>query len=114
MDGIVVVGLVGLAALVWQLIDFMREVRALPGSRSAVLTQLCAWAAGVAAVFLYGASQFGSTVVVGDIPISDMDGPTKLLVGVAVASVASSLVDFKQARDDSDSAKVPPLIPPGE
>lgn len=111
MTGVVLAGTVGLAALVWKLTDFLRLVVNLSTERSAVLTQLSAWAAGVGAVWLYGASQFGGSVVVEGLAISAMSGPTKVLVGITIASLGSALVDVKQAVDGSDSSTKPPLAP---
>ncbi len=41
-----------LATLVWQVIDFLRELTNLPTQKSAVLTQLAAWIGGVVVVLL--------------------------------------------------------------
>lgn len=107
---VLIAGLLGLLALAAKVIDFLRFVLDLPRSKSAVLTQLLAWLGAIAVVFLYGASQFGDTVNVGGITLSDMDGPTKLLVGLAVGSLASLVKDYTAARDNTNSAKFPPLL----
>lgn len=112
---VVIAGTAGLAALVLKLTDFLRLVTNLASQRSAVLTQLCAWAAGIGATFLYGASQLGNFVIPGTtLTIVAMNGATKVIVGLSFASVASTVVDLKQSRDNSDSAAKPPLLgPPG-
>lgn len=114
MDPLVVVaGLAGLAALVWKVTDFLRLVANLPATRSSVVTQLVAWLAGVGAVFLYGASQLGDFQVPGTkLLLSDMNGWTKLIVGLAIGSATSVGVDVKQAIDRSDSAAKPALLSP--
>lgn len=109
---VLIAGIVGLLALAAKVIDFLRYLTDLPRSRSAVLTQALAWVGAIAVVFLYGASQFGSTVDVSGIALSDMDGPTKALVGLAVGSLASLVKDHIKARDNTDTAKVPPLLGP--
>lgn len=103
-------GLVGLLALAAKVVDFLRYLANLPTTLSSVLTQLLAWVGATLVVFLYGASQFGTTVDFGGIALSDMDGWTKLLVGLAIGSLASLAKDFVAARDNTDSAAVPPLL----
>lgn len=109
---VLIAGLVGLLALAAKVIDFLRYLSDLPRSRSAVLTQALSWIGAILVVFLYGASQFGDTVDVGGIVLSNMDAPTKVLVGLAVGSLASLVKDFVKARDNTDTAKVPPLLGP--
>ena len=115
MEAIVIAGLVGLLATAKKLVDLARYAANLgrdPLARSSVVTQLCAWAGSTAAVFLYGASQYGVRVQVDGLAVSDMNGWTKLLTGITVGSLASLVADWTKARDDSDSAAVPPLLPP--
>lgn len=112
MDLTGIVGTVGLVALVWKFIDFLRNVTSIgqPESRKNVITQLCAWVAGLIAVFLYGESQLGDGVTVGPTTLDHADGATKIIIGLMVASLASSAVDFKKAFDNTDSSKQPPLV----
>ena len=115
METIVIAGTVGLLATAKKLVDFARYAANLgrdPLARSSVVTQACAWAGSVAAVFLYGASQYGARVDVDGLAVSDMNGWTKLLTGLAVGSLASLVADYTRARDDKDSAVVPPLLAP--
>ena len=115
METIVIAGLVGLLATAKKLVDLARYAANLgrdPLARSSVVTQLCAWVGSTAAVFLYGASQYGARVQVDGLAVSDMNGWTKLLTGITVGSLASLVADWTKARDDSDSAALPPLLPP--
>lgn len=105
-----VLGVIGLVALIAKFTDFLRVVTNLPGSLSAVLTQLTAWGAGLAGVFLYSASDFGPTITIGGMLLSDIDGPAKVILGLALGSAASLAVDFKQAFDNNDTAAKPPLV----
>lgn len=107
---LVIAGLVGLLALAAKVIDFLRYLTNLPGTRTQVVTQLLAWAGATAVVFLYGVSDFGPTVTIDGLSLSDMTGWTKLLVGLTIGSLASLVVDFRKARDNTDSAQVPPLL----
>lgn len=110
---IAIAGIVGLLATSKKFIDFLRFVMNLPATKSEVLTQLCSWGGGTIAVFLYGASQLGDFEIPGTgLTVSNMNGWTKLLVGVSIGSGASLITDWIKARDDTDSAKVPPLLPP--
>lgn len=106
-----IASLAALLALTWKFIDFLRLLVNLPGSRSGVITQLASWAAAIGAVFLYGASQVGGRVVVDDLSVDRMDSPTKVLLGLAIGSAASAVVDWKKATDNSDTAVIPPLVP---
>ena len=107
---IVIVGLVGLSALTWKVIDFLRMLTNLGTQKSAVVTQALSWVGAIGAVFLYGESQFGDSVSVAGLQLGAMDTPTKFLFGLVLGSSASALVDFKQAFDGKDSAAKPPLL----
>lgn len=103
---IVLAGLVGLLATAAKVIDFLRYLVNLPVTKSQVLVQLLAWCGGVAVVFLYAASDFGVTVDLGGILLSDVNSATKVLVGMAIGSGASLVKDFATNRRDP----VPPLV----
>lgn len=107
-----VVGVIGLVALVTKMTDFLRLLTNLPNTRSSVVTQVCAFVAGVAGVFLYSASQFGATVQVASTPLNDLDSASKIILGLALASAGSLAIDFKQAIDNSDSSAKPALLEP--
>lgn len=112
MDLTGLTGVVGLVALVLVFVDFLRQVTSLPGSKNAVVTQIVAWVAGLVAVFLYGESQLGDTIKVGEQTLDKTDTATKVIIGLMIASIASTVVNVKKALDSSDSAVVPPLLPP--
>ena len=107
---VLIAGLVGLSTLGIKFVDFLRQLSNFSTQKSAIVTQLVSWVGMIAAVFLYGESQFGDTVTVAEINLENMDAPTKLLLGLVLGSVASVIVDFKQARDNNDDASRPPLI----
>lgn len=101
-----------LGALVSKIVDFARQVRA--KDWNAVVTQLVAWAAGVAGAFLLAASDFAEGVTfdqLGGYSLADLNGASLTFIGMAVLSVASKLVDVQKAVDGSQSAAVPPLLP---
>jgi hypothetical protein len=107
---LLVTGMIGLAALGWKFVDFLRMLANVKTNVSGVITQLVAWIGMILAVFLFGESQFGNTVTVASITLDKMDTPTKFLLGLVLGSTASALVDFKQAFDNTDDASKPPLI----
>lgn len=102
------------ASLIWKVIDWLRELVHLPTTRSSVLTQLTAWGGGVLLVLVGAHAAVTSAIVLPGtgLPLGKLDAGSILLVGLLASSLASSLVDVKQALDGSDSAAKPPLIPP--
>jgi hypothetical protein len=105
--------LVVFSALIWKIVDWIRELRNLPYSRSSVLTQLVAWLVGIGAVILASHAGVSEGLVLPgtDAALGVLDWPSQVLVGVLVASTASAGVDLKQAIDRSDSAAKPALVP---
>ena len=102
-------GAVGLVAVAGKVIDFAKSVT--NRDVNAVVTQAAAWAGGVATTFLFGASDFASGVPVGDLVLSDVNGWSKVVIGVMVGSGASLAYDLKRALDSTDSAKTASLLP---
>lgn len=100
-----------LATLIWQVIDFVRELTNLPTQRSAVVTQASAWLGGVVTVVLASHSAMFDHFSVNGLTLTQLDGGSQVFLGLVVSSLASSLVDVKQAFDGRDSSAKPPLIP---
>lgn len=100
-------------SLIWQVIDFLRELMNLKSQKSAVLTQLAAWVGGAVAIFIgTHAAVTTSLVLPGtDLPLGKYDFGSIILVGMLFSSLASTGVDIKQAIDSNDSASKPPLLP---
>lgn len=103
-----VAGAVLLAALIWAFVDFLKNLRA--ADWNATVTQLIVWASGVAGVFLIGATQFAKDTHINGQVLTDLDGASKLVVGLLFSSLASGAYQVKKAVDSSDSAKQPPLV----
>lgn len=75
-----------------------------------VVTQLLAFAVGIGAAFLIGAADIAETWDVGaGKAVTDMDGWSKVVLGVVWGAGASALYDFKKAFDGGDSAHTPSL-----
>src|SRR5262252_2710335 len=99
------------ASLVWQVVNFIRQLVNL--RRSAVVTQLIAWIVGVVLVVLAAHASVASGVVLPgtDQALGGLDFGSQVLVGLLISSLASTGVDFKQAFDHSDTNAKPPLLP---
>lgn len=107
--GSLVLGVLGMVAIAMKVTDFLKQCTNLPGTKRAVLTQLACWLGAVLVVWLYSASDFGSSIVIGDIPINDMAWASKVILGLAIGSAGSVAIDYKKAIDGTDSAVIPPL-----
>lgn len=98
------------AALVLQMVDFLKELTAIRTKAKAVLTQAAAFAGGILAVALGAHAGVADHLTLGlGQQLGQLDGASQVLVGLLVASAGSTLVDFKQALDGTDSAAKPPL-----
>lgn len=102
------------ATLVWQVVDFLRELTNLKTQKSAVVTQATAWLGGIIIVVLASHAKVSADLVLPGMStaLGHLDGSSQVLYGLMVASLGSSAVDVKQALDRSDSAVKPPLLPP--
>lgn len=103
-------GYVGLVALVWKFVDFLRLLANFATQKSAVITQITAWVGGIIGVFLYASTGFAANTKIGDTMLDKYNGTSLIVIGLMIASTASALVDFKQARDATDSAAKPRLL----
>lgn len=107
-----VLGLLGL--IVYKLLDFLKDLT--NRNWSGVITILIGWVAGIAGVFLFADSAFGSQLQVGEghhhsLLLGDLDVSSKVILGMAATNLLAAFYDAKKAVDGSDSAKTPPLLP---
>lgn len=100
-----------LLALGWKVVDFLRNLVNLPSTKSAVVTQLTAWIAGVAVVMLAAQTTFAGGINFGDAILGNMNAWDQAFVGLGLLSLGGVGVDVKKAIDNTDTAAVPPLIP---
>jgi hypothetical protein len=112
-----IVPLALLGALVYVFINTLKLAQA--KQWGSVLTQVGVWVAGVAAVFLVGASKIGETIkfTVGQAPtqkvytLTSLDTFSKLVLGLLASSLfATSYNQFIKARDNNDTAVIPPML----
>lgn len=99
-----------LATVVWQVIDFLRELAHIKENKSAVLTQATAWVGGVIVVMLAAQSDLFNGFQVGSVVLSHLNTGSQVFFGLIVSSLASTGVDIKQAIDSRDTSAKPPLV----
>lgn len=102
------VPLLVMTALVKKLVDFAKYGTS--GDVNALVTQVVAWAAGVAAAFVTANSDWGDTIIVNGDPLALLNGWSLALMGVNIASLAGVGWDAIKAVDASNSAVVPTLL----
>jgi hypothetical protein len=103
-------GLAGLMFVVWKFIDFLRYFANFSSQKSAVVTQALSWLGGIAGVFLFAETQWGAIDIQNIGTVSAMNTASKILLGLAVASAASTGVDLFQSIDGTNSNAKPPLL----
>lgn len=103
----VVAVLAAFAPIVWKAVDFVKFARA--KDVNAVITQLVVWVAGIGVGFLARWSDFATGTALEHVNVS-----TVILAGLSIGSVASAAYDFKRARDNTDTAATPTLLPPSQ
>lgn len=101
--------LVVAAATIWKVVDFVKFAKA--RDASSIATQIVTWVAGVSMAFLLAESDFGAGLDVAGHALANLNGASVVLFGLGLGSTASGVVDFKKARDNTDSAAVPSLLP---
>lgn len=101
------------AALVWKVIDFLKMLFNFQSNKSAIVTQICAWAGGVALVLIAAHAMVTKALVLpgSDQALGLLDFWSLVLLGLLISSLASGVVDLKQAFDNTDSSSKPALLP---
>jgi hypothetical protein len=97
--------MLALGALVFTVVMFLKNLSAQQWRPAA--TQIVAWACGVAGVFVMAATQFAGGISVGSLMLDQLDGWSKVLIGLFAASMISIVNEFKKAIDRNDTAAVP-------
>lgn len=75
-------------------------------------TQIVAFLAGIAVVFLGAATQWADGLQIGGHALGALNFASKLLLGLMLASGGGIVTDTIKALDNTDSAALPPLAPP--
>jgi len=110
--------LVAVGTLVFTFVNFLTYL--VSKNWNGVVTQLIAWASGIAGIFIASATQFASQVKFGSQALAGMNPGTKIFLGLIATSILSTVNEVKKAIDNKDSAQkaplvksaVPPLPPP--
>jgi hypothetical protein len=102
---------VALVTIVGKTVDFIRYL--VNGNWNGVVTQLVAWALGIGAVFLFANSDFAEEIPVGSAhTLGTLGAASLIIVGMSAASTFGVVSDVRKAVDNSDTARIPHLIPP--
>jgi hypothetical protein len=96
-------------ATVLKVIDFLRYARS--GDLNGVLTQLCAWLAGVGVVLLVAETQWAKGIEIGNIALANMGFWSLVFAGVQISSGASAVKDLSKAIDNNNTSQIPTLLP---
>lgn len=99
------VPLVVAAGLIAKVVDFVRFARA--RDVNAIAVQVLAWVSGVGVAAWLAQTPFADQIMPG---LASMNFATQALVGIGLASAAGLVADGRKTFDNSQSAKVPPLV----
>ena len=100
---------VAMFSLIKKLLDFMKYLTS--RDVNGAVTQLAVWLSGVLVVVLYAQTDWAETFSFAGFTLADMNMASLVALGIGLGSSASVATDFIKSRDDSDSAKMPPLLP---
>lgn len=100
-------------ALVTKIVDFVKYLANYSEYRSSIVAQLSVWFGGIVVVFLLAGSDFSAGITVADLTLGELNVFSLILFGLSLSSTGSLVYDFKKARDNTDSALTPPMLPPG-
>lgn len=106
------VGIVGLVAIIWKLVDFAKFLA--NANWNGAITQATVWLSAIAVALLAREAEPFSTIGVLGTTFGELDLAAIVLLALGLGSTASGLVDFKNAFDNTASAAVGPLMPPAE
>jgi len=103
--------LIILATLATKFIDFLKYLR--NADWNGAFTQASVWLAGVVVIFLAAEADafVGIELPTLNVVLGDLDFASKIIVGLSITSLLSTVFDFKKALDGSDSASTPSLFP---
>lgn len=102
---------VAMLALVLKVVDFLRYAKA--RDYNGVLTQLITWVAGVVVLLLVAQTSWSAMIGVAGVPLGKLGFWSLVFAGLTISSGASLVNDYRKAIDNSNSAAIPTLLPPG-
>lgn len=98
-----------LAALAKKIVDFVRQLRG--RDTSAILTQLLAWASGIAVVFIGANVDVASGIEIANQSLDQLSVWSQLVLGTVIGSLGSVGKDVLKALDNSQTEATPKLVP---
>lgn len=121
--GTIIVGILIMGALVYKAADLVKylAVLVLPGDRgeraarasalNSLLTLVLAAAIGVGIVFVMDVTTWTNGLKFGTLTLVTMSFWNKVVLGLVLTSVASTIFDFKKALDRTEIARTPEILP---
>lgn len=98
-----------MVTLILKLIDFLRYARG--GDVNGMLTQLCAWIAGVVVILLVAQTDWADGIAIGTMSLGKLNFWSLVFYGMSAGSAASLAKDTLKAVDNTNSAAIPVLVP---
>lgn len=102
---------VAMLALIVKVIDFLRYAK--NRDINGVLTQAITWVAGVVVLVLAAQTTWAHIIAVSGVPLNRLGFWSLVFAGLTVSSGASLVKDTLKAVDNSNSARIPTLLPTG-
>lgn len=99
---------VAMFALIKKLLDFFKYCT--NQDWNGAVTQIAVWLSGVLVVTLYAQTDWAETFSFAGFTLADMNFASLIALGIGLGSSASVATDFIKARDNTDSAAMPPLF----
>lgn len=104
-----IVGLAGLIAIIWKVVDFLKYVT--NRDVNAAVTQASVWISAVLVSLLAREAEPFSAIEVMGTTFGNLSSAAIVLFALGLGSTASGVVDFRKAIDTTDSAATPTLLP---
>lgn len=101
--------LIALVALMKKVVDTFKFVT--NRDVNSIVTQFVTWVTGIFLVWLATTADITQGLAIFGATFGDLNGGSIILGGMIFSSAASVAYDFQAARDNSDSAATPPLLP---
>ena len=124
--GTIIIAILVMGALVYKAADLVKYIAVLviPGDRgeraararalNGLVTLVLAAAVGVGVVFLMDVTTWTNGITFGTLTLVTMSFWNKVVLGIVLASVASTIFDFKKALDRTEISSTPEILPTAE
>ena len=103
------ISLIALVTLMKKIVDTFKFVT--NRNINALVTQIVTWATGVFVLWLAANADITENVEVFGVTFGALETGSIVLGGMIFSSAASVVYDYQASRDNSDTAKTPPLLP---